>query len=100
MLRKSACGMNRNVFCGAVWVHPIEGTKKAKNAAAANRNMCVKEIMLPCWALLVLANLRDPYQGRQCKSWAAHSPPPRGGGLGWGLTGLAAIAKLRQLFRY
>ena len=40
----------------------------AKTAAAANnRNLCVNEIMLSLFGN-VLANLRDPSQGRQCKS--------------------------------
>jgi hypothetical protein len=38
--------MNRKVFCGLLWDHPIEGTEKAKKAAAAvHRNVCVKVIM-------------------------------------------------------
>src|SRR5438067_9514850 len=53
MLRRSACGMNRKVFCGALWVHPIEGTKLArKAAAAAHRNVCVKEIMRSLFGVL------------------------------------------------
>src|SRR5271156_972104 len=45
--------MNRKVFCGALWVHPIEGTKKAQMAAAAaHRNACAKEIMLSLFGML------------------------------------------------
>src|SRR5689334_16916656 len=77
MLRRSACGMNRRIFCEAVWVHPIEGTERAKTAAAAAnvRNLCVNETMLSLFGN-VLTNLRDPCQRRQCKSRAEH-PLPR-----------------------
>jgi hypothetical protein len=45
--------MNRKVFCGALWDHPIEGTNKArKAAAAAQRNVCLKEIMFSLFGVL------------------------------------------------
>jgi hypothetical protein len=45
--------MKRKVFCGGFWVHPIEGTEKAKKAAAAvHRNVRVKEIMRSLFGML------------------------------------------------
>jgi hypothetical protein len=72
--------MNRKVFCELLWVHPIEGTENAKTVAAANnRNLYAKEIMSSLFGN-VPANLRDPCQGRQCKSRAEFPPPPAGEG--------------------
>jgi hypothetical protein len=40
--------MNRSVFCTG-WLHPTAGARRLKSAtAAADLNVCVKEIMLPC----------------------------------------------------
>jgi hypothetical protein len=92
--------MNRKVFCGALWDHPIVGAKKArKAAAAAHRNVCVKEIMRSLLGMLFRRTYAIHVSDDNAKAAPSIPSPARGGGLGWGLTGLAAIAKLRQPFR-
>src|SRR5271170_6918092 len=81
MLRKSACGMNRKVFCGPAWVHPIEGTKKAKKAAAAaHRNVCVKEIMRSLFGMLFWRTYAIRVRYDNAKAGPQIPSPARGGG--------------------
>src|SRR5215471_14739708 len=70
MLRKSACGINRNVFCGDC-AQP-GGDAKARAivmAGATARSILTKQFIgLHVRTLFVSANLRDPYLASQRKS--------------------------------
>src|SRR5436190_1065447 len=70
--------MNRKVFCGRLWVHPIDGTKKAKRAAAAaHRNLCVKEIMRSLFGVLFWRTYAIRDRGYNAKpAPRIPSPPP------------------------
>jgi hypothetical protein len=89
--------MNRKVFRGLLWAHPIEGTEEAKKTAAtAHRNVPVKEIIYPLFGTLFRRTYAIHVGDDNAKAAPSIPSPARGGGLGWGLTGLAAIAKLRS----
>ena len=85
------------------WVDPGAGTKKAKSAAAAaDRQVWENEIMLPYSALLCTRELTPPmseFTNAKAGPLITVPSPACGGGLGWGLTELAAIAEVRQDFR-
>src|SRR5260370_33629835 len=97
MLRKSACGMNRKVFCGPLCVHPTEGTTKATNAAAAaHRNVCVKEIMRSLSGMFFRPTYAIHVRDANAKAGPQFPPPPPGGEVRVGLTRLARGPRLGQ----
>jgi hypothetical protein len=73
--------MNRKIFCGALWVHPVEGKKRAKKAAAAaHRNVCVKEIMRSLFGMLFQRTYAIHVGHDNAKTAPRDSPPPRAQG--------------------
>jgi hypothetical protein len=71
--------MNRKVFCEALCVHPIEGIKNAKKAAAAaHRNVTVKEIMLSLFGVLFRQTYAIRVTNDNAKPRPSSLPRPRG----------------------
>jgi hypothetical protein len=69
--------MNRKVFCGPLWDHPIEGTMKAKKAAvAAHRNVTVEETMLSLFGMLFQRTYAIHVSDDSAKAGPPNSPPP------------------------